>query len=154
MKGHHSPQRRVGRGGRRGKGAYPEGGAVALFSAVAVFALLVSIGLVVDGGSKIRGLQRADELAAEAARTGAQAVNFDGGTDPTIDMAQACAAVSAYVAQTDGHLSDCGPVNSTTLQVEVVVSSSTIFLSLVGQPTWEATGSAQARLARGIGGEF
>ena len=45
-----------------------------LFFAVAVVGLLVLLGLVVDGAAKVRAVQRADTLAAEAARAGGQAI--------------------------------------------------------------------------------
>ena len=49
-------------------------GSLSLFVVVVFVALLVTIGLVVDGGGKIRALQRADAVAAQAARAGGQAI--------------------------------------------------------------------------------
>ena len=47
-----------------------QAGSVTLFGVVAGLALLVLVGLVVDGGAKVRAVQRADAIAAEAARAG------------------------------------------------------------------------------------
>lgn len=132
-----------------------ERGAVAIFAVVIVMALFLAIGLVVDGGGKIRAMQRANALAAEAARTAAQAVIIDGGGagHPTIDFAQACQAANGYVTSAGGEPTDCQRVNDTTVQVDTAITYDNVFLSLIGQPTSQATGSAQARLARGVGEE-
>src|SRR4029453_18414060 len=45
-----------------------------LFLVISVVGLLRVVGLVVDGGVKIRAIQRADTLAAEARRAGGQAI--------------------------------------------------------------------------------
>ncbi|MBB5787204.1 hypothetical protein [Jiangella mangrovi] len=132
-----------------------ERGAVAIFAVVIVMALFLAIGLVVDGGGKIRAMQRANAMAAEAARTGAQAVIIDGAGagHPTIDFAQACQAATGYVTAAGGEPTDCRRVNDTTVQVDTAITYDNVFLSLIGQPTSQATGSAQARLARGVGEE-
>lgn len=133
-----------------------ERGAVAIFAVVVVMALFLAIGLVVDGGSKIRAMQRANALAAEAARTGAQAViiDGDGAGHPTIDFDVACQAAASYLEHAGGQSVDCGPVNNTTVRVEAAITYDNVFLSLIGEPTSQATGSAQARLARGVGEEL
>ena len=130
-------------------------GAVAIFAVVIVMALFLALGLVVDGGGKIRAMQRANALAAEGARTAAQLViiDGDGAGHPTIDFAQACQAARSYVTAAGGQPKDCRRVNDTTVQVDTAITYDNVFLSLIGQPTSQATGSAQARLARGVGEE-
>lgn len=131
-----------------------ERGAVAIFAVVVVFALFLAIGLVVDGGSRIQAMQRADELAAQAARTGAQSVHIgDDGTHPTIDVGPACRAASTYLVQAEAEPGECTPVNDTTLRVSASVSYENVFLSLIGAPSSSVTGTAEARLARGVGVE-
>ncbi len=138
----------------RGAAPHDERGAVAIFAVVVVFALFLAIGLVVDGGGRIRAMQQADSLAAEAARTGAQAVVIDGDADqPTIDFGPACQAASDYLVQAGAQPTECARVDDSTVRVGVSISYENIFLSLVGQPTGEATGSAEARLARGVDDE-
>src|SRR4029453_14995843 len=51
-----------------------------LFLVISVVGLLRVVGLVVDGGVKIRAVQRADTLAAEARRAGGQAIRGPLGT--------------------------------------------------------------------------
>lgn len=139
----------------RPRRADDECGAVAVFAVVVVLALFLAIGLVVDGGGKIRAMQRAEALAAEAARTGAQAVIFgaDGAEHLTIDEGPACRAASDYLVQAGVQPTDCGAVDDVTLRVGAAVSYDNVFLSLIGQPTSQVTGSAQARLTRGVGNE-
>ena len=51
-----------------------DGGWVSLLVLVLVVAVLAMIGLSVDGGGKVRAQERADNLAAEAARAAGQAL--------------------------------------------------------------------------------
>jgi Flp pilus assembly protein TadG len=131
-------------------------GAIALFAVVTVTALFLAIGLAVDGGAKIHAMQRADAIAAEAARTGAQRIIIDGNGagHPTINPAEACSAAQAYVSAAQrATFVSCSLVNSTTIRVEAAVAYDNVFLSLVGPATGQENGSAQARLARGVGSE-
>lgn len=77
-----------------------ERGSVAVFTAICVVALVALAGLVVDGYGRVREVERADALATEAARAGAQAI------DPTqavpgralvVDPQAAQAAAQAYL---------------------------------------------------------
>ncbi|MFF7415690.1 pilus assembly protein TadG-related protein [Streptomyces lydicus] len=52
-----------------------ERGSIAVFTAICVVALVALIGLVVDGYGRVREVERADALATEAARAGAQAID-------------------------------------------------------------------------------
>jgi hypothetical protein len=139
----------------RRRRADDERGAVAIFAVVVVFALFLGIGLVVDGGARIRALQRANAIAAEAARTGAQAIDIDGNGvgHPTIQPGPACSAASTYVTNAGGQPISCHLVNDTTIRVEAAVSYENVFLSLVGPPSGQETAAAQARLAFGVGSE-
>ena len=51
-------------------------GTIGLMLAVLALGLLAMVGLVVDGAGKARALTRADDVAAAAARAGAQAVDI------------------------------------------------------------------------------
>lgn len=54
-----------------------EQGAVSTFVAVIALAMLMAAGLAIDGGRKINTLREASDLADNAARAGAQAVDLD-----------------------------------------------------------------------------
>lgn len=76
-------------------------GRVSLFLAVCLAGVLMIIGLAFDGAGQLRTMHRANNLAAEAARTGGQAIDraqaINGGKKE-IDEAAATAAVRNYLA--------------------------------------------------------
>lgn len=130
-------------------------GSVTLFVVVAVVGLLVLIGLVVDGGTKVRALQRADHLAAEAGRAGGQAIDVPAaitGAPPTLDARAAVSAAQAYLRANGvtGTVSvgDAGQ----SLTVNVTTTANTVFLGLVGVNTITVHGSAKVSLVRGVTG--
>jgi hypothetical protein len=132
-----------------------EQGSVTVFFAVAVVAVLVLIGLIVDGGGKIRAIQRADALAAEAARAGGQAIALPpaiAGKPPTLEPAAAAAAARAYLAGNGATGSVTVAPGGRRLDVEVTGSSPTVFLGLIGIATITVRGKASAVLVRGIQG--
>lgn len=83
--------------GRRGA----ESGRVSLFLAVAMTGVLAIVSLAYDGAGQLRTLQRADNLAAEAARSGGQMIDrasaIEGGPK-RIDQVAARAAVADYLS--------------------------------------------------------
>ncbi|MEV4490972.1 hypothetical protein AB0K04_12730 [Micromonospora coxensis] len=85
----------------RARGLRRDEGRVSLFLAVTMAGVLAIIGVAYDGAGQLRSLQRADNLAAEAARSGGQAVDraraIEGGPKE-IDEADARAAVRDYLA--------------------------------------------------------
>jgi Flp pilus assembly protein TadG len=108
--------------------------------------LIVVIGLVVDGAGKIQANERADLVAASAART---ATNSIGGDTVrvgalSLDPVKAVAAGEAYLAAAGmaGTVSVTGEV----VTVTATTSYSTRFLSLIGIVELPGTGSASARL--------
>ncbi len=82
-----------------------ESGRVSLFLAVAMTGVLVIISLAYDGAGQLRSLQRADNLAAEAARSGGQMIDrtraIEGGPKE-IDEVSARNAVASYLRAAGG----------------------------------------------------
>jgi hypothetical protein len=77
-----------------------DAGRVSIFLAIGLFGILAVIGLSFDGAGQLRSMQRADNLAAEAARAGGQAIDRAGaiqGLPTELDEAAARAAVEAYL---------------------------------------------------------
>ncbi|TDC43453.1 hypothetical protein E1258_32210 [Micromonospora sp. KC207] len=76
-------------------------GRVSLFLAAAMIGVLAIIGLAFDGAGQLRSRQLAENLAAEAARTGGQSIDrakaIEGGSKE-IDEAAARTAVTSYLA--------------------------------------------------------
>jgi Flp pilus assembly protein TadG len=124
-------------------------GQISLLVLVLTVAVLAMIGLSVDGGGRIRALQRADNLAAEAARAAGQALQapqaIQGGPK-VIDPDAAVTAAHAYLAA-------AGVTGTVTVwpdrrhvTITVTIAYQTRFLALVGIDTLTATRHATAVL--------
>ena len=111
--------------------------------AVLGLAFLMVAGLALDGGRKLGALSEAQDIADNAARAGAQAIDTDAyqltGT-PSLDPAAATRAVHSYLDAT-GHT---GTVEVTGPTVTVTVSMSIQTRFLPGPLTVTATESATA----------
>ena len=135
-------------------------GSITLPVLVLTPALLMVGGLVVDGGYAISARQRAFNVAEQAARAGAAAIDTAalraGQARLVIDCTrpEPCAQELAadYVASTDDRL--VGPVQATATTVTVTVEATrrTVVLSVIGiqELTVQATGTAEVQ--RGITG--
>ena len=120
-----------------------ERGSVSILVAVLGLALLMATGLDVDGGRKLGALSEARDIADNAARAGAQAIDVDAYRStgiPTINPAAATHRANAYLAKT-GHTGTV-VVTGTTVTVTVTITVNTNFLP--GPMTAWATESATA----------
>jgi Flp pilus assembly protein TadG len=119
-------------------------GVVTLMLVVFALALLLSVGLVVDGGVKLRAVQQADQVAAEAARAAAQQIDVAGvqaGGAPRLRTADAAAAGQAVLAAA-GATGAVAPRADGSVEVTASITRPTVFLGLVGVA--EVTGSGRA----------
>lgn len=129
-------------------------GGISVFAAIVAVPLLAVGGLlVVDGTGKLRASERADAVAMEAARAGAQAIDPSQaieGEAVVADPDAATAAVHAYLrrAGVDGTVSFTS--GGTRLQVQVSDAYDTKFLTIVGVSQMAVTGHGQAALLHGI----
>ncbi|MGB7981068.1 MAG: pilus assembly protein TadG-related protein [Candidatus Nanopelagicales bacterium] len=124
-------------------------GAVTLFVAITVVGLLVLAGLVVDGGAKVRAVQRADRLAAQAARAAGQAVDIAGvlaGDEVGVDRRAALVAAEAYLRAAGAEGSARVVDGGAGISVATTASVPTVFLGLIGIPQFSAQGSATVAL--------
>ncbi len=120
-----------------------ERGSVSVLVAVLAIAFLMVAGLALDGGRKLGALSEARDLADNAARAGAQAVDTDAYQltgAPTLDPVDAEQTALAYLAAT-GHTGTVA-VDGSTVTVTVSLSVPTRFLP--GPFTVHATESATA----------
>ncbi len=120
-----------------------ERGSVSVLVAVLAIAFLMVAGLALDGGRKLGALSEARDLADNAARAGAQAVDTDAYQltgAPALDPADAEQAALAYLSAT-GHTGTVA-VDGSTVTVTVSLSVPTRFLP--GPFTVHATESATA----------
>ena len=129
-----------------------DAGRVSLFFAVVAFGLIVAAGLAVDGPAGLRALARADNLAAEAARTAGQQLDAGQaipGGDKVVDPEAATAAAMSYIeaAGATGTVAIDPARNRITVTVEITYD--TIVLGLIGQSAITVTGSATAEIVTG-----
>lgn len=122
----------------------PERGASlsALF-AVVVVALLLVAGLVVDGGAQNSAQRRAEAVAAQAARAGADAdttARLAGGRDRNAVLAAARQVLTSEGL--DGEVT----VQGDRVVVRTRTTAETTFLSLIGIKRLRARGEAAAEL--------
>ena len=130
-----------------------ERGSVTVFFAIAVVGLLVMVGLIVDGGAKITLAQRADDLAAEAARAAGQAAapnTLITGRNLTVDPTRAVAAAQVFLSANQAAGTVRLDPDRQGLTVTVTLHAPTVFLGLVGIRELTATRTAHARLVRSV----
>lgn len=131
-----------------------ERGSVGVFVIVIAASFLIMVGLAVDVSGHLHAMQEARATAREAARVGGQQVQTPTGVrglGAVADPGQAAAAAEAYLASAGvaGSASVTGPAS---ISVDVTSVYPTTFLSIVGVGTLSATGTAEARITRSVGG--
>ena len=117
--------------------------------AVMALALFVMVGLSVDGGGKMRAQLHADNVAAEAARAGGQAIDVSravAGTADVVDPTLAKAAADAYLRTAGVHGSAQILPGQRSILVTVTITYKTKFLDLIHIDSWTETGTATAVL--------
>jgi len=146
-----SHRRRHGRNTAAHRLGEPDAGSITLFVAVLGLAVLLVAGLVYDGGNKLTGARKADSIAQQAARAGADQVNVASlrTQHPGTDATAAAAAAQAYLQQAGvtGTATAQGP---NAVHVTVTISQPTAVLGLLGIDDTTVTGQATATLEHGI----
>ena len=130
-------------------------GSVTVFFAVTAIGLFAMVGLVVDGGTKVKAIQRADRVAAEAARAAGQAIDVPTaivGDVPVVRPADAVAAAEAYLSASGLQGSVTVLDGGLRVQVRTTADERTIFLGLIGIQRLTGTGEAEVTLVRGVTG--
>ncbi len=131
-----------------------ERGTVTLWIALTTFTIIICIGIAVDLGGHVHAQQRARNIAAQAARTGAQEVTAADairGHTPRVDNAAAHRAAATYLTR-------AGVTGTVTvraggyLDVTVTDSYTPMFLTSLGVGTLTVTGESTARLVRAVQG--
>lgn len=130
-----------------------DAGRVSAFLAIALLAVFMIIGLSFDGAGQLFALQRAHNLAAEAARAGGQAIDeaqaING--ERVIDQAAAIQAVDDYraaagVTGPPAGFPPPGPNGEARITVVVELTYQPALLSFFGWEQITVTGEATARL--------
>lgn len=122
-----------------------EQGAVSTFVAVIALALLMAAGLAIDGGRKVNALREASDLADNAARAGAQAVDLNtlrNTGEVRLDPDQAEQEARDYLAAL-GHTAQSVTVRGDTVNVTIDLTVDPVLLP-TGPITVTATETATA----------
>jgi Flp pilus assembly protein TadG len=124
-------------------------GAFSPLIAVVAFSIFAMIGLSVDGGGAMQARERADNLAAEAARAGGQAIDLGQAVGGTADVVNSDAAVEAA----NEYLTSEGLKGKVTIspdrrriKVVITITYQPVMLGLVSVKPWTETGQATAVL--------
>jgi Flp pilus assembly protein TadG len=131
-----------------------ERGAISVWFATASLVMIILVGMTVDLGGKVHTQQRTRNMAAQAARTGAQEVQGSTavrGEDLRVDITAAKAAAQDYLraAGVNGTVTVTG---GDTLVVRTTDTYNSKFLGIIGLDAMQVTGEASARLIRAEGG--
>lgn len=121
------------------------GGGLTLVVLLIVVALFMVFGLVVDGGVRASAVDRANRVAMEAARAGAQAITEPGAGGASVDQ-----VVQQYLA-TEG-ISGISSVNGDRVDVSVGFSEPTKILGIIGITDMPIHGSGFAYAIYDAGG--
>lgn len=130
-----------------------EQGSVTVLVVGLTLALMMVAGLVYDGGRILAARRQAHDLADNAARAAAQAVDFDAlrsGARVELQPLDAQVAAEDYLATT-GHTGEVR-VTTDTVDVTVTITTPMVLLQLAGISERTVTANGNARLVRGITG--
>ena len=125
-------------------------GSISMFVVIFTISVLMLAGLVYDGGLAIAARQRAADIAEEAARAGANAVDIDAlraGEPLRLNEAEACANAADLVHRDgDGSLRGCfvDLADPSVLHVRVHVTVQPVLLTLFRFPAFQAEADASS----------
>ncbi|WP_308407818.1 TadE/TadG family type IV pilus assembly protein [Streptomyces sp. RKAG337] len=129
-------------------------GSLSMWWLLMIIPLFVMLGLCFDLGGKLRDVERADGLAAEAARAGGQAIDPGkaiSGSGVVLDPAAAQRAAYQYLNAAGVRGTVTVAADGKTINVHVTIQHKTIFLQVIGQSSLPVEGHASAELLHGIG---
>ncbi|MFI5623478.1 pilus assembly protein TadG-related protein [Nocardioides sp. NPDC051685] len=130
-----------------------EHGSATIWMVTASFAMSIIVGLAVDLGGQAHAQQRTHDLAAQAARAGAEevvAAPAVEGRYAHIDAGTAGRAARSYLNRAGAR--GTVRVRGNRIQVAAVDTYRTRFLSIIGIDTVRVDGEAEAVLVRSLNG--
>lgn len=134
---------------RRHDGA-TDGGSISILVLGMVVVIMLVIAIVFDDGSALADRQHAADIAAQAARTGADVILPGNGATvaPQLDPVRAEAAARAYLAAAG--VTGTATATQTTVTVTVTIIYRTKLLSMIGITTFTIHGTATAQPVPGL----
>lgn len=126
-----------------------DAGSITVLVVFLALSLVLVAGLVFDAGGALTDRQRANDIAAQAARYGADQVQpAPAGQTPLIDPSSAQAAAQRFLAQ-EG-VSGTVQASTTQVSVTVTIEHHTALLSAAGIVTLTVEGTSTATPLRGL----
>ena len=125
-------------------------GSITALVAVVTIALILVAGLVLDGGRVLAARRRAQDLAANAARAGAQAIDEDRlrRGDTVLDPEKSRSAIRRYLSAAAA--SGTAQVSPDIVSVTVSVPVRMLLLSIAGVVDTTVTSTQRARAVQGV----
>lgn len=134
--------------------AEPDRGSVAIWMITTALTMMLLLGLAVDLGGQVQAKQRAQDIAAQAARAGGQQLQGPAailGTGAVVDPTAAVAAATTYLAGVDD-VSGIATMVAGQVVVDTKSTYTPVFLTLIGIDTLTVTGHATVQTTRTVGG--
>lgn len=126
-----------------------------VWMATVPFVLAICVGIAVDLTGKVHTQQHARNVAAQAARAGAQEIQASAsvrGEPPRSSLIAAKAAAARYL-QEAGVKGSVRLVGRDTIVVSTTETYSTRALGIIGMDSMRVTGEGSARVVRTVDGE-
>jgi len=126
---------------------------VSVFLVMATTIVVMFVGVAVDLSGKLHALQRAQDVARQAARSAAQAAEGPAaikGMPPSVDTSRAVQAGQAYLAAAG--VPGSVTISGGTVTVTTVTTYDPVILSIAGLGTQSVTGQSTAQLTRAAQG--
>ena len=133
--------------------ARDERGSATIWMVTAAFAMSILVGLAVDLGGQAHAEQRTHDLAAQAARTGAEevlAAPAIEGRYAHIDTAAAGRVAQSYLTRSGA--TGTVRVRGNRIHVQATDTYRTRFLSIIGITSVRVRGDAEAEVIRSVNG--
>lgn len=137
----------------RATGSSADRGSVTIWMITSALVMIVLAGLAVDLGGQVHQLQRANDIAAQAARAGGQAITNPAiqGQLAAVDGARGVAAADTYLRASEVTGSARIGANSSVI-VDTTGAYNTTFLSVIGISQLTVHGHAEQQTQRALGG--
>lgn len=132
-----------------------ERGSVAVWMVTTALTMILLVGLAVDLSGQVHAKQRAQDIAAEAARSGGQQLQGAAairGVGAVVDPAAAVRAANTYIAGAPGVTGRGTIASGGRVVTDTQMTYSTIFLGLIGIRSLTVTGHAEVVVTRAVGG--
>ena len=139
----------------RARHGQPDRGSVTIWMITTALTLVLLVGLAVDLSGRVYAKQRAQDVAAEAARAGGQQLQGAAairGQGAVIDPGPAIVAANTYIAGAPGVTGHTTVISGTRVVADTSTTYTTKFLGIIGITTLTVTGHAEVAVNRAVEG--